>query len=82
MGAGVVFHVLASSKREEAGQEQYGSKRDSLTSDFETLRTVAYIGYGVGLASAGVGTYLLLRAQPNDSPATIGLTGSGLWFAW
>ncbi len=81
IGAGVVFHVLASSKRDEAGQEQYGSKRDSLTSDFETLRTVAFIGYGVGVVSAGVGAYLLLRS-PSGPVQTAGLNGNGLWFAW
>lgn len=82
MGAGVVFHLLASSKRDEAGQEQYGSKRDSLTSDFETLRTVAYIGYGVGLVSAGIGAYLLLDARSEQSPATSGLSPNGFWVIW
>ena len=82
LGAGVVSHLLASSKRDEAGQEQLGSKRDSLTSDFETRRTVAYIGYGVGLASAGVGAYLLLKAQSDQPPATSGLSANGFWVIW
>lgn len=81
-GVGVVFHVLASSKRDEAGQEQYGSKRDSLTSEFETRRTVAYIGYGLGLVSASVGAYLLLQARSDQPPATSGLSANGFWVIW
>ncbi len=82
VGLGVAFQLLASAKRDDAGREQYGAKRDSLTSDFETRRDIAYIGYGVGVVSLGVGTYLLLRT-PSDGPQpTAGVSPNGFWVIW
>ena len=50
---------------------------------FRLNRTLSYVGFGVGLAAAGAGTYLLLRRGPSGAevsaqifPGGAGLTGS------
>jgi hypothetical protein len=81
IGLGVAFHVLAADKRDDAGHEQYGSKRDSLTSDFETRRAVAFAAYGIGLLSGCAGAYLLLRSVDEPSQ-TLGVGSNGIRVSW
>jgi len=76
---GGVLHVMMAGARDDAAKTAPGSAaRADKTDTFETLRTGALVGYGVGAAVTGVGVWLLLRAPATGTTARVVPAPGGL----
>lgn len=74
-GAGLAFHLAALSNLDEVEGMRPGSARDDLQDTYETQRTLAYVGYGVGAVGLGVAVALWLS---DDAPTAWAPTGNGV----
>jgi hypothetical protein len=76
---GGVLHLMMAGARDDAAKTAPGSAaRADKTDTFETLRTGALVGYGVGAAVTGVGVWLLLRAPATGTTARVVPAPGGL----
>jgi hypothetical protein len=80
-GAGAVLGVLALGHKSDLDAAcDPGCPRD-YQDDIDTYRlerNLSYVGFALGAAGLGAGTYLLLRGDPDGAGASVGLTVGGV----
>jgi hypothetical protein len=80
-GAGAVLGVLALGHKSDLDAAcNPGCPRD-YQDDIDTYRlerNLSYVGFALGAAGLGAGTYLLLRGDPDGAGASVGLTVGGV----
>lgn len=82
-GVGGIFHALAADVRDEI-ETSDAAQAERKRSDFETRRTSAYVGYGLGVAGLVAGTALLATAwgADRDAPAAVAVVPGGIAVRW
>jgi hypothetical protein len=76
LGTGAVMHGMALGTVDEVEAMGPGSARDDLTSTYETERTLAYVGYGIGVVALGTAAAIWLLDAPESQAAWVP-TGNG-----
>jgi len=78
---GAVTGVMALSARKDLERECSPGcpedMRDSLDR-YRATRTLSYVGFGLGIAGLGAGSYLLWSAQPEEAPVAVGVSPRGV----
>ena len=80
-GAGAVLGVFAlghKSDLDAACNPGCPSDYEDDIQAYRLQRNLSYVGFALGAAGVGAGTYLLLRSSPNGAGAAVGLTVGGV----
>jgi hypothetical protein len=80
-GAGTVLGVLALGHKSDLDAACDPGCPPDYQDDIDTYRlerNLSYVGFALGAAGLGAGTYLLLRGDPDGAGASVGLTVGGV----
>lgn len=80
-GAGAVLGVLALGHKSELDAACKPGCPPDYQDDIDTYRlerNLSYVGFALGAAGLGAGTYLLLRSDPSEAGADVGLSVGGI----